>query len=159
MKNNAGSPAVSGPVTRMLLSGFYTGYIPFAPGTFGSLAGLAIYLIPGFEKPYIILPAILLLAIFGYMKAGVFETQYGKKDPSQCTIDEVVGMWISLLFVPKQVLPVLVTFLIWRVCDIIKPFPARSSEKLGGAAGIMTDDIISALYSLLLIHAILFFYF
>lgn len=148
----------AGMLKKFLLSGFLTGYIPFAPGTFASLAALLIYYIPGFEQPYIIIPAILLVSVFGYRYAWLFERLYGKKDPSQCTIDEVAGMWISLLFLPKTIIISFSAFLLWRALDIIKPFPARRSERLGGSAGIMTDDIISSVYTLLLIHIILYFY-
>lgn len=139
---------------KLLGSGFYTGYIKFASGTFGSLSAVTVYLIPGFEKPEIILPAIIVFYFYGVFISGKFEKQYGK-DPSECTIDEVVGTWISLLFLPKTFWIVLVTFLIWRILDIIKPFPARTSENLPSGWGIMTDDVISAFYTLGIMHLIL----
>lgn len=144
-------------IDNLLGSGFYTGYIPFASGTFGSLAGLLLYYIPGFEKPIIIIPAIVLFSIYGIYAGTQFEKAYGK-DPSECTIDEVVGMWISLLFLPKILWVSLVVFLIWRLFDIIKPFPARGLEKLKGGLGIMIDDIISSFYVLLLVHLFILIY-
>jgi phosphatidylglycerophosphatase A len=143
---------------KILGSGFYTGYIPFASGTFGSLAALIIYYIPGFEKLYIIIPAIVLVTIYGIYISGKFEKVYGK-DPSECTIDEVAGMWISLLFLPKTIIISLLAFLIWRAMDIIKPFPARNLEDLPGGWGIMMDDIAAAFYSLGLVHIIYFYVF
>ena len=139
---------------KLLGSGFFTGYIPFIPGTFGSIAALIIYYIPGFENPYILVPAIIIFAIYGIYVGNKFEDVYGK-DPSECTIDEVVGMWISLLFLPKLLLLSLLTFVIWRILDIIKPFPARNFEKLKGGLGIMLDDITSGIYSLIIVHIIL----
>jgi len=135
-------------------SGFYTGYIPLASGTFASLAALAIYFIPNFEKPYVIIPAIFIFTFLGIRLGTKFESFYGK-DPAECTIDEVVGMWISLLFLPKDIFIALIAFIVWRTLDIIKPFPARKSESLEGGLGIMMDDIISAIYSLIIVHLIL----
>ena len=139
---------------KLLGSGFYTGYIPFISGTFGSLAALIIYYIPGFENPLILIPAIIIFTFYGIYVGNKFESVYGK-DPSECTIDEFVGMWISLLFLPKILLISLFTFLLWRILDIIKPFPARNFEKLEGGLGIMLDDITSGIYSLIIVHIIL----
>lgn len=136
---------------KLIGSGFYTGYIPIASGTFGSIAAIAIYLIPGFEKLEIIVPAIILFFLYGLVVSTKFEKVYGK-DPSQCTVDEVVGTWISLIALPKTFLIILTSFLIWRTLDIIKPFPAGTSEKLQGGVGIMIDDVISAFYSLIIVH-------
>jgi len=139
---------------KLLGSGFYTGYIPFISGTFGSIAALIIYYIPGFENPLILIPAIIIFTFYGIYVGNKFESVYGK-DPSECTIDEIVGMWISLLFLPKILLISLFTFLLWRILDIIKPFPARNFEKLKGGVGIMLDDITSGVYSLIIVHIIL----
>ncbi len=142
-------------VEKFLGSGFYTGYIPFASGTFGSLAALLIYLIiPGFEKPVILIPAIIIFTFYGIYVGSKFEKVYGK-DPAECTIDEVVGMWISLLFIPKLLLYAVVSFFIWRALDIIKPPPARQLEKLHGGLGIMMDDVAAGIYALLAVHLIL----
>lgn len=142
---------------KTLGSGFYTGYIPFASGTFGSLAALIIYYIPGFENPIIIIPATIILIIYGIYVGTKFEEVYGK-DPSQCTIDEIAGMWISLLFVPKILWISAIIFLLWRLSDIIKPFPAKQLEKIKGGLGIMADDIISSLYVLALVHLFILIY-
>lgn len=142
---------------KLIGSGFFTGYIPFSSGTFGSLAGLIIYYIPGFEKPFILIPAIILFTFYGIYVGTKFEKVYGE-DPSECTIDEVVGMWISLLFVPKNLTISIIAFLIWRFFDITKPSPARQMEKLNGGLGIMMDDVVAGFYSLVLVHLILFIF-
>lgn len=145
-------------IEKMLGSAFYTGFIPIAPGTFGSLAALLIYLIPGFENPTFLLIIISLFSIVGISIGTKFESVYGK-DPKQCTIDEMVGMWISLLFIPKKIWFILIAFVIWRVLDIIKPFPANLAEKIKGGIGIMLDDIIAAIYSLTITHIIIYLFF
>ncbi len=139
---------------KLLGSGFYTGYIPLASGTFASVVALAIYFIPSFEKPLIIIPAIIIFIFLGINIGAKFEKLYGK-DPAECTIDEVVGMWISLLFLPKNFLISLIAFVVWRTLDIVKPFPARKLESLNAGWGIMVDDIVSAIYSLIIVHLIL----
>ncbi len=138
---------------KIVGSGIYTGFIPFASGTFGSLAALIIYYIPGFEKLWIILPAILILFLYGVFVSTKFEKVYGN-DPAECTVDEIVGTWIALIALPKTILISLTSFFIWRILDIIKPFPARNSEKLSAGWGIMLDDVISAAYTLIIVHLI-----
>lgn len=139
---------------KIIGSGFYTGYIPIASGTFGSLAALIIYFIPGFEKPAIIIPAIVIFFFAGVFISGKFEKVYGE-DPSECTVDEVVGTWIALLFLPKTFGIAITSFFIWRILDIIKPFPARKSEDLPGGWGIMMDDVLSGLYTLIFMHILI----
>ena len=141
---------------KVIGSGLFTGYIPVASGTFGSLAAVFVYLIPGFEKLYIIIPSSVLLFFYGVYISSKFELEYGK-DPSECTVDEFVGTWISLIALPKSVLITLTSFLIWRALDIIKPFPARDSEKLKAGWGITIDDVISGFYTLIIVHIIVYF--
>jgi len=140
---------------KLVGSGFYTGYVPIASGTFGSLVAIVIYLFPGFEKLQIIITAIILLFAYGLFVSSKFEKVYGK-DPAQCTVDEIVGTWIALIALPKTFLIILTSFLVWRALDIIKPFPAKTSEKLPGGIGIMIDDVISGFYSLIIVHLIVY---
>lgn len=142
-------------LSKILGSGFFTGYIPFAPGTFGSLAALIIYLIPGFENLYIIIPAIIVVSLVGIPVCSRFEEFYELKDPPYCTIDEIAGTWISLVLVPKEIMPVMIAFFIWRIMDIIKPYPIRKIEMLKGGLGVMADDIIAGAYSLFFVHLFL----
>ena len=88
---------------KILGSGFYSGYFPVASGTVGSLAALIIYFIPGFEQWFIIVPLTIIFAAYGIYVGTKFEIVYGK-DPVECTIDEIVGMWISLIALPKTIL-------------------------------------------------------
>lgn len=144
-------------IEKLLGSGFYTGYIPIASGTFGTLAALFIYLIPGFENPYVIVPAIIVFFIYGVYVGNKFENVYGK-DPSECTIDEIVGTWISYLFLPKTVGIIIITFFLWRALDIFKPYPARKLENLNGGLGIMIDDVVSGFYTLIIMHLVVYFF-
>ena len=141
-------------IEKIIGSGLFTGYFPYASGTVGSFAAVLIYLIPGFENPTVMLFFISFFTAIGIPVSTKFEKIYGK-DPAQCTIDEFVGTWISLLFVPKKAIFILVAFIIWRILDIVKPFPARQLEKIKGGVGIMLDDIVSGLYALIIIHIII----
>jgi len=144
-------------IEKLLGSGFYTGYVPIASGTFGTLAALLIYLITGFENPYVIVPAIIVFFIYGVYVGNKFEIVYGK-DPSECTIDEVVGTWISYLLLPKTVGIIIITFFLWRALDIFKPYPARKLENLSGGIGIMIDDVVSGFYTLIIMHLVVYFF-
>jgi phosphatidylglycerophosphatase A len=140
---------------KFIGSGFFTGYSPVASGTVGSLVAILIYLIPGFEQLIIILPAIIIFLVYGIYLGNKFEVEYGK-DPAQCTVDEVVGTWISLVALPKTIGIIVAAFLIWRILDIIKPPPARGLEKLKGGFGIMIDDVVSGIYTLIIMHLIVY---
>lgn len=140
---------------KLIGSGFYTGYSPIASGTVGSIAALLIYLIPGFENLYVILPAAALFFVYGIFVGTKFEKAYGK-DPAECTIDEIVGTWISLIYLPKVWWLIAAAFFLWRALDVFKPPPARKSEKLNGGLGIMIDDVISGFYTLLIMHLLVY---
>jgi phosphatidylglycerophosphatase A len=142
---------------KFIGSGFYTGYSPYISGTVGSLAALIIYLIPGFEQLFVIIPAIIIFMVYGIYLGNKFEVEYGK-DPGQCTVDEVVGMWISLVALPKTFGIVAMAFILWRLLDIIKPPPARNLERLKGGLGIMIDDVISGIYTLIIMHLVVYLF-
>lgn len=140
---------------KLIGSGFYTGYSPYISGTVGSFAALIIYLIPGFEQLFVIIPAIIILLVYGIYVGTKFEAEYGK-DPAQCTVDEVVGTWISLIALPKTIWIITAAFFLWRILDIVKPPPARILEKLDGGLGIMIDDVISGIYTLIVMHLVVY---
>ncbi len=140
---------------KLIGSGFYTGFFPIASGTVGSLAAILIYLIPGFENLFVIIPATLIFMSYGIIVGTKFESQYGK-DPSECTVDEVVGTWISLIALPKSLWITVTAFFLWRILDIIKPPPAGNLERLNGGLGIMIDDVISGIYTLIIMHLVVY---
>jgi phosphatidylglycerophosphatase A len=117
----------------------------------GSAVGLALYYVPGMENPYVLLPLCLLVLILGIRASTLMERVYGH-DPSEVTIDEVLGMWISLLFLPKRILIAVVAFFLFRILDIVKPYPARYFDNRRGGSGIMLDDVVSAIYTNLLLQ-------
>jgi phosphatidylglycerophosphatase A len=137
--------------TKAFASALFSGYSPIASGTVGSAVGLAFYMIPGFEQPYVILPLCILIYVLGVRTAESMEKVYGQ-DPSEVTIDEVLGMWISLLFLPKTITVALIAFFVFRILDIVKPYPARRFDNTPGGSGVMLDDVISGMYTNLLLQ-------
>ncbi len=135
----------------MFASGLFTGYSPIASGTVASAVALAIYFIPGFHHPYSIIPVSFLTFILGAKAAGIMEQRYGH-DPAEVTIDEVLGMWISLMFLPKSLAVAIPAFFIFRLLDIVKPWPARKFDSVPGGLGIMLDDVVVGFYTNIIMH-------
>lgn len=136
---------------KIFASGLFTGYSPIASGTVASALATAIYFIPGFEHPFSIIPASFLTFILGAKAAEIMEERFGH-DPAEVTIDEVLGMWISLMFLPKSVGIAILAFLVFRALDIVKPWPARKFDSIPGGLGIMLDDVVAGFYTNLLMH-------
>jgi len=139
---------------KFLATGFYTGYSPIVSGTTGTLAGLAVYLIPSFEQVPFISLAIILGFLFGVYAGSRIETAVGH-DPSIVVIDEMVGMWISLFLLPKTFLVVLGAFVLFRILDTVKPQPARVFQRKNGGFAIMMDDVVSAVYTNLIVRVVI----
>jgi phosphatidylglycerophosphatase A len=144
-----------------LATGFYAGFIPVAPGTAGTLVGLIIYVIIHFflpEQAVKINIALVLISIYPSIKIGDFaENFFARKDPPQVVLDEILGIWISLMFHPFSWAGVTAAFFIFRIMDIIKPFPANGLQKLKGGAGIMIDDYIAGVYTNICVTALIYF--
>lgn len=130
------------------------GYLPFAPGTFGSLAGLLIWwLLPG--SAAIQLGFIAGLFVLGSWSAGIAERHFGSTDPGPVVIDEVMGMLITLFLNPVGWAGATLGFLLFRASDIIKPYPSNRLEGLHGGLGVMADDAMAAVYANLALRAVL----
>ena len=138
---------------KALCTFFGVGFLPFMPGTFGSLAGLLIYFLIKNNFAHYILATVLLTAL-GFMVSGAAEGIFKKKDPSCVVIDEVAGMLLSLLFIPYDIKWVIAAFFIFRILDTLKPYPAGQLQEVKGSAGIMLDDIIAAVYTNILLQIV-----
>ncbi len=128
------------------------GFIPFMPGTFGTLAGVIVYLsIPEawlnyFPLLYYYISAIVALYFIGVYITGKAEKKLGH-DSGSIVFDEFVGYMICVMFLPKSYLLAIYTFAIFRVFDIAKPQPIRLTQKLKGGWGVMTDDVLAAVFT------------
>jgi phosphatidylglycerophosphatase A len=129
------------------------GYIPFAPGTFGSLAGLLLWwLLPG-SLP-VQLTVIVAIFILGSWSGSVAERHFATTDPGPVVIDEVLGMLVTLFLNPVGWIGAILGFLLFRASDIIKPYPANKLEQLHGGVGVMADDLMAAIYANLALRII-----
>jgi phosphatidylglycerophosphatase A len=130
------------------------GYIPFASGTFGSAVGLVVWwLLPATA----IVQGLAIVALFalGSWSGGVAERHFGRTDPSQVVIDEVMGMLITLFMNPVEWRGAFGGFLLFRLFDVIKPYPSNRLELLHGGIGVMADDGMAAVYANLALRAVL----
>ncbi len=141
-----------------LATGFYTGYLPKAPGTWGTLVAFPIHfgLIHLEQGHYFIALAIIGLLAVGC--AGSAEKILDHADPSVVVIDEIIGMLIALIGAPNHPLAWLCAFILFRFFDILKPWPVSFFDKrLHGGLGIVLDDVAAGLYALLCMQGIYWF--
>jgi phosphatidylglycerophosphatase A len=143
-------------IAKVFGTGFGTGYSPVASGTAGSaLAVLMYWFIPTFSDTPVLLAMIAIFFVIGVWASTELESVYGH-DPSEATIDEFVGQWISLLFLPRTALVAALSFFFFRLFDITKPEPASSLEKLPKGWGVMMDDVMAGIYANVAVQVILF---
>ena len=135
-------------------SGLGSGLFPLAPATAGSLLALAIYIVAPIEGDSL---ALYLLIAIGF-PLGIWATgslvRLEDPDPHRAVWDEFVGMWATCLLLPKTAPWLAAAFLLFRVLDIVKPWPIRRLERLPGGLGIMADDLLAGLYGAALLYAV-----
>jgi phosphatidylglycerophosphatase A len=138
-------------VTRLavfIATAAYCGYFPIAPGTVGSAAGLVVYLLVWWTRsPVVEVALIAATFVAGTWAATHAERFFGGIDPGPVVIDEVLGMLITLAFIPAGVSAAVAGFFLFRVFDVIKPYPANRLEKFHGGFGIMADDAMAGVYA------------
>lgn len=131
----------------------YVGFFPVAPGTAGSLAALGLYaVVRWLGTPAVELVTILAVLLIGIWAAHRTERALNRKDPGPVVIDEVLGMLMTLAFMPLSPWGVAAGFVLFRICDVIKPFPAGRLEHLPGGFGIMADDAMAGVYGQILMR-------
>ena len=131
---------------------FGVGYVPIAPGTFGSAVGLLVWwLLPA--SPAVQVTAIVAIFLLGSWGGNIAERHFGRTDPGHVVIDEVMGMLITLFMNPVGWRGACGGFLLFRVCDVVKPYPANRLEQLHGGVGVMADDAMAAVYANLVLRA------
>jgi phosphatidylglycerophosphatase A len=157
----------------LALATWGVGYIPVAPGTFGSAVGVGLYLLLRAATTrivYLFVPdyhltnesvesfrvALMLVAIICITAAGIWaatraEKLFGRKDPGRVIVDEIAGQLITFLFIPLAVglkwWMLLLGFFLFRLFDIWKPYPIRRLEALESGLGIMADDVLAGIYA------------
>jgi phosphatidylglycerophosphatase A len=134
----------------------YVGYAPVAPGTFGSAIGLAVFLaVRASESIAVELAVIAALFALGVWSGSIAEQHFGGVDPGPVVMDEVVGMLITLALLDVTIAGAVVGFFIFRILDIVKPWPSADFEKLHGGLGVMADDAMAAVYGNLLMRGLI----
>jgi len=131
----------------ILATGFGSGYFPIAPGTAGSAAAIPIYFALVHANHWIYGAVLVAFTALAILAAGVAETHVGRKDPGVIVVDEMAGMLLTLFLVPFSLTAVAIGFVVFRISDVIKPFPGRRCEKLPGGWGIVLDDLVAGLYA------------
>lgn len=140
-----------------MATGCFIGKIPFAPGTFGSFAGILLsFILSKTSEPTAFL-CIILFIMFSIWIANDAEKILKKKDPGSIVIDEIAGMAVTLIGLPFNVFYVATGFIMFRVLDISKPFPIRYIEKrISGGAGIVLDDIAAGIVANIILRMIFY---
>lgn len=151
-------------LTKLITTFFFLGYLPLIPGTFGSVAGLFIYFLLR-ENFFLLILLSFLIIISGFLLAGKAAELFNRRDPPQIVIDEISGMLVSFLALPvgqagfsgneKSIL--LLGFIIFRILDAVKPYPANRLHRQKGSLGIMGDDLIAGIYTNLILRIALMF--
>ncbi len=142
----------------ILATGLGVGYFPFAPGTFGTLLAIPIYYFLS-EIPFLLyeitLAGFFFLSVWVSEKAGaIFE----KKDDPRIVIDEIMGFFVTMLWIPKTTLSVILGFILFRFFDILKPPPIRLVERVRGGYGVVLDDVIAGVYANIVLQIISFYF-
>jgi phosphatidylglycerophosphatase A len=149
------TPWQASDVLALSIATFGVGYLPLIPGTFGSLVGVGLFLLlfAATNASFaLLLITILLITFSGIWAASRTEELSGRKDPGKVVVDEVAGQMIALLPLTLFSLQpvtrgVIVSFILFRLFDIFKPYPAGRFERLKGGFGIMCDDLVAGVYA------------
>lgn len=141
-------------IVKIISTFFYVGYLPLIPGTFGSIAGLFLFYLL-YKTTFIYVISLLALILLGFLTCGEAEKIFQKKDARYIVIDEVIGMLLSLLFIPYDIKLVIIAFFLFRLLDTLKPYPAGKLQEVRGSIGVVSDDIIAGLYTNIILQAVL----
>ena len=142
-------------IYKSIITFFFVGNIQFAPGTIASMFAMLVwFFIP--LNLFIQLSIILILLLLALFLCYIHSTESDIKDPSYIVIDEVIGMFISLFMLPKQLSFYLLAFMLFRIFDILKPSIIYNAQDLKYGVGIIADDILAGLFTIIILNSILF---
>jgi len=146
--NKPTNPSLSNPGV-LLATWFGSGYLPIAPGTWGSLAALPFaWVIAAWSGSFGLVVASIIVFVAGIWAADVYIGLSGGDDPGPVVIDEVAGQWLTLALIPPDFQLYVIGFFLFRIADIFKPWPAGWADRaVKGGLGVMLDDVFAAVYS------------
>ena len=146
---------IYGKTALILGTWFGSGLIPFASGTFGTLAAAPLVALSGIFSPLSSVLVLMIMTLVAIWASQVVHKLLKKVDPSEVVIDEVAGFLLTMLWIPLSWGTLLAGFLLFRLFDIWKPWPANAAERLHGGLGIVLDDLVAGLYANLGLRLIL----
>ena len=151
------APPVGRRIALWLSTWFGVGLLPGAPGTWGALAALPFAAaLASLGGPLLLLAAAAAVCALGCWASRVHMDAVDAHDPGEIVVDEVFGQWLTLAFVPVSFWAYLIGFVLFRTVDILKFWPCNwIDRRVGGAAGVMLDDAVAALYAGAALHALL----
>jgi phosphatidylglycerophosphatase A len=133
-------------VILFIAQGAYSGRSPFAPGTAGTVVGVSSIFCEGARTAWY-LAASAAVIVIGIWTAGRAEVLLGKKDAQSIVIDEIAGYLISMVLVPSGWMHVVAAFILFRMFDVIKPWPLKRLQDLSGGVGVVFDDVGAGIYT------------
>ncbi|PIR26514.1 MAG: phosphatidylglycerophosphatase A [Deltaproteobacteria bacterium CG_4_10_14_0_2_um_filter_43_8] len=143
---------------KLFATGFGVGFLPKAPGTFGTLLAIPCYILLSALPVPQYLTFLIGFIFFSIWVSGNAIKIFDKKDPSEVVIDEVVGYFVTMSFVPFSWMAVALGFVFFRLFDIVKVWPANwVDRRVGGGIGIVMDDVVAAIYANLLLRIVIYF--
>lgn len=161
MKSGFKSASSAADYLALAIATFGVGYLPLMPGTFGSLVGIGIFLLLR-QTPAGLMVSIIVVTIAGIWAGSRTEALAGRKDPSKVVVDEVAGQLIATLplvfFGQWSIAAVMVSFVLFRFFDIVKPYPANRLQELRAGFGIMYDDLVAGVYAAVLVWIFIKFF-
>jgi phosphatidylglycerophosphatase A len=144
----------------IIATGCYSGYLPKAPGTWGSLVGLVLFFLLHTLSLETYLAVVASIFLVGTFAAGEAEKIIDHQDPGLVVIDEIVGILITMIAIPATPLFMVLGFVLFRIFDILKPFPVNFfDQRFHGGLGIMLDDVMAGIYSLIILQILVRFVF
>lgn len=139
---------------KTLSTFFYVGYLPLIPGTFASIVGVFLFYLTK-NSVFIYILFTLSWMLLGLSISGEAEKIFNKKDAKCIVIDEMCGMFLSLIFIPYDLRLIIVALCLFRILDTLKPYPADRLQNFGGSIGIMGDDIVAGIYTNIILQIVL----
>jgi phosphatidylglycerophosphatase A len=137
-----------------IATGAGSGYAPVAPGTFGSAVGLLVYFLTWRWPAAWQVALLAAISLVGIWASTVAARHFGREDPGQVVIDEVAGQLLTLFLLGVGPIGAVVGFFVFRLLDIIKPWPARQFEALPAGLGIMADDLMAGVYGWIIMRVL-----
>ncbi|HSB04516.1 MAG TPA: phosphatidylglycerophosphatase A [Thermodesulfobacteriota bacterium] len=139
----------------LIATGLGAGFSPIVPGTMGTLVAIPFYYFVSSIPPPVYELTLLAFFFFSSWISNQAERYWGKKDDRRIVIDEIMGFLVTMLWIPRSPLFMVVGFILFRFFDILKPFPIRRLERVRSGYGVVLDDVLAGIYSNIALHLVM----